>query len=44
MRDVHDKSDILPDPERKHLVIKMFQLYATGEHSYDSIRKVMYEL
>lgn len=44
IRDAHDKSDVIPDPERSHLVVKMFQLYATGEHSYDSIRKVMFEL
>lgn len=43
-RDIHDKSDTVPDPERKHLIIKMFQLYATGEHSMDSIRRVMLEL
>src|SRR3989338_5471397 len=30
--------DIIPDPERTHLIIKLFELYATGSHSIRSLQ------
>jgi DNA invertase Pin-like site-specific DNA recombinase len=32
------RKDIIIDPERGHLVAKMFELYATGNHSLETIR------
>ncbi len=33
------RKDIVIDPERSHLVIKMFEMYATGNYSLETIRK-----
>ena len=38
------RKDIIIDPERGHLVAKMFELYATGNHSLETIRIKMTEL
>ena len=35
------KKDIIPDSERSHLVIKIFELYSTGNHSLTSIHDEM---
>jgi site-specific DNA recombinase len=35
----HDK-----DPDKVHLIVKMFELYATGNHSVKTIRDVTYDL
>ncbi len=32
------RKDIIIDPERSHLVVKMFDLYATGNYSLETIR------
>lgn len=38
------RKDIIIDPERGHLIQKMFELYATDEHSLETIRIRMTEL
>lgn len=38
------RKDIIIDPERGHLVQKMFELYATNEYSLETIRLKMSEL
>ncbi len=35
------RKDIIIDPERAHLIQRMFELYATGQHSLETIRLVM---
>ncbi len=35
----NEKKDIVPDPERAHLIQKMYELYATGNHSTATIRE-----
>lgn len=32
------RKDIIIDPERSHLIYKMFEIYATGNHSLETIR------
>ena len=39
-----EKKDIVPDPERAHLVQRMFELYATGNHSTTTIREEITKL
>lgn len=41
MRHTNDKGlkDIIPDPKRAHLVIKLFELYSTGNHSLETLRE-----
>ncbi len=36
----NQKNDIILDPERAHLVRKLFEIYATGDHSYQAMVKV----
>lgn len=38
-----ESKTVIVDEERKHLIIKIFELYATGNHSYSSIYKIMQE-
>ena len=38
------RKDIIIDPERQHLVQKMFELYATGNYSLETIRIKVTEL
>ena len=38
------RKDIILDPEREHLIQKMFELYATDQHSLETIRNKMTEL
>lgn len=38
------RKDIIIDPERGHLIQKMFELYATGQYSLETIRNKMTEL
>jgi len=43
--DVNDKRiDVIPDPARAHLVVKMFEMYATGNYSIRQIRNEMEKL
>jgi len=37
------RKDIIVDPERKHLIQKLFELYATGNYSYSTILQAMHE-
>ena len=36
-----NKRDIIPDPKKAHLVIKLFQLYATGNYSFYTVREAL---
>jgi site-specific DNA recombinase len=38
------RKDIIIDPERGHLIQKMFELYSTGNYSLETIRQKMIEL
>lgn len=38
------RSNIIIDPERGHLIQKMFELYATGQYSLETIRNKMTDL
>jgi site-specific DNA recombinase len=38
------RKDIIIDPERGHLIHKLFELYATGNHSLESVRAEVIEL
>lgn len=38
------RENIIIDPERSHLVIKMFEMYATGNYSLETIRKEVTDL
>ncbi len=38
------RKDIVIDQERSHLIIKMFELYATGNYSLETIRKEVTDL
>ncbi len=38
------RKDIVVDPERSHLVIKMFEMYATGNYSLETIRREVTDL
>lgn len=38
------RESIIIDPERSHLVIKMFEMYATGNYSLETIRKEVTDL
>jgi len=38
------RKDIIIDPERGHLITKMFEMYATGNYSLETIRKEMTNL
>ena len=36
--------DIIPDPEQRHLIVKMFELYVTGNYSFRQITEMMKEM
>ncbi len=38
------RKDIIIDPERSHLIIKMFEMYSTGNYSLETIRKEITDL
>ena len=38
------RKDIILDPEREHLIKKMFELYATGNYSYKTVQKEITDL
>lgn len=38
-RDENDKSQIYPDPERAHFIVRLFELYAAGNHSMITLVK-----
>lgn len=43
-RDLKDKGLIIVDSERSHLIIKMFEMYSTGNYSLESIRQEVTKL
>lgn len=42
--DENGNKDIIPDPARAHFIVKMFELYATGNYSLRQIRDEMKKL
>jgi DNA invertase Pin-like site-specific DNA recombinase len=38
------RKDIIVDPEKAHLIVRMFETYATGNYSYETIRKAVTDL
>jgi site-specific DNA recombinase len=42
--DKDGNKDVIPNPEQRHLIIKMFELYATGNYSYRQITEMMKEM
>jgi len=41
VRDKNDKKDVIPDPDRSHLIVKIFEMYSTGNYS---IRQIAFEM
>jgi hypothetical protein len=37
--DINGKKNIISDPERAHIIIKMFELYATGNYSLNTLKQ-----
>lgn len=44
IRDDNDESNVVVDPQRGHLIIKMFELYASGQYSVKLLAKEMERL
>lgn len=42
--DSDGRNTVIPDPDRKHLIIRLFELYATWNHSIASLKKEMDKL
>ncbi|HEY4832996.1 MAG TPA: recombinase family protein, partial [Waddliaceae bacterium] len=42
--DKQGNKDVIPDPEQRHLIVKMFELYVTGQYSYREIMEMMKKL
>jgi site-specific DNA recombinase len=42
--DENGKKDVIADPERKHIITRMFEVYATGNQSYESIRLIVADM
>lgn len=39
IKDENDKSNIIPDPERAHYIVRLFELYASGNYSMITLAK-----
>lgn len=39
--DENEKKIVIVDQERQHIIVKMFEIYATGNQSYESIKKIV---
>lgn len=39
IEDENGSKNIIPDPERAHLIVKLFELYSTGNYSLDALVK-----
>ncbi len=37
--DAHDKKTIVPDPEKAHIIVKIFEMYSTGNYSLETLRQ-----
>lgn len=44
VRDSHNKKDVVPDPNQRHLIVKMFEMYSTGNYSIRQIADQMDKL
>jgi site-specific DNA recombinase len=42
--DKQGNKDVIPDPNQRHLIVKMFELYVTGQYSYREIMETMKKL
>lgn len=42
--DKQGNKDVIPDPEQRHLIVKMIELYVTGNYSLRQITEMMKEL
>lgn len=42
--DKQGNKDVVPDPDQRHLIVRMFELYVTGNHSYRQITERMKEM
>src|ERR1700722_16481423 len=42
--DKQGNKDVIPDPEQRHLIVKMFELYVTGNYSFRQITEMMKEM
>lgn len=42
--DEQNKKDVVPDPNQKHLIVKMFEMYSTGNYSIRQIADEMEKL
>jgi hypothetical protein len=41
MKDKEGNKDVIPDPDQRHLIVKMFEMYATGNYSIREITEQM---
>jgi site-specific DNA recombinase len=44
VKDKEGNKDIIPDPDQRHLIVKIFEMYATGNYSIREITDQMKEL
>lgn len=44
VRDNSDKKDMVPDPNQRHLIVKIFEMYSTGNYSVRQIASEMEKL
>jgi hypothetical protein len=44
MNDKEGKKDVIPNPDQRHLIVKMLEMYATGNYSIREITDQMKEL
>ena len=44
VRDNSDKKDVVPDPNQRHLIVKIFEMYSTGNYSVRQIASEMEKL
>lgn len=44
VEDIDSKKNVIPDPQRAHLIVKIFELYGSGLYSISVIRKKVTEL
>ncbi len=42
--DKQGNKNVVPDPEQRHLIVKMFELYVTGNYSFRQITEMMKEM
>lgn len=42
--DQQGNKDVIPDPNQRHLIVKIFELYVTGNYSFRQITEMMKEM